>query len=125
MEKFEFSPAGVAALCQQLYLLDDQALAAEAITLKIDVQAWTIRHFDLDAVQLSYLEELPTAVKLFLADQGSFALGNRLPITLSKPPISGLRASKLFKTSSTLASVVNPDHGYTATGELLLTISYG
>ena len=125
MEKFEFSPAGVAALCHHLYQLNDTALAIEATAIEADFKAWTAQHFELDESQLLYLNNLPFEASRFLAFQSSFAVGHRLPVVLIKPELSGVRASKLFKTKAEIALTVWPDNSYTAEGDLLLTISYG
>lgn len=125
MEKFEFSPKGVAALCHHLYQLNDTELAIEATAIEVDFKAWTAQHFALDESQLFYLNNLPFEVNRFLAFQTSFAVGHRLTIILVKPEHAGVRASKLFKPKADLSMALGPDDGYTANGELLLNISYG
>mgnify|MGYP006145825787 CR=1 FL=1 len=122
MEKFEFSPTGVAALCQQLYQLDDTALDVEASFIAVDFKAWAIAHVAFTESQIVYLDELPLATIQFLAFQTSFAVRHRLPITLIKPEQAGARASKLFKPKAEMELTVLPDDSYTAEGELLLTV---
>jgi len=124
MNKFPFNPAGVAALCHHLYLMDDVALAIEATAIESDFKTWTAKWFDLDEGQLLYLNGLPLAALQFLAFQTSFTIGNRLPVTLIKPEQAGARASKLFEPKASVALTVLPDQSYKASGALVLTISY-
>ena len=124
MEKFQFTTQGFAALCQHLAALSDADLALVATAARTDLKHWTTQYFDLTAAQQLYLEELPSAALQFMADQTSFAIGNIRTLLLAQPTVLGKRASKLFKTTATLAAVISSTGELIAEGELLLTISY-
>lgn len=124
MKKHPFTPTGVAELQQDLYALDDAALAAEAAAIAADFVAWMDAHFDFAPGQLAFLQSVNLQVRQLIATQTSFAVGNRLPIILQKPELSA-KDEKLIKPKSSLTADADGNGDYVASGELVIEISYG
>lgn len=124
MTKFEFTPLGVAAMCQHFQHLDDAALAKASSALNDDFKAWVTNYFELSESQVLYLNTINDQVIDFMASNAAFALRNRLPIVLLKPEFAAKRDSKVTKPSSSLTAEVLPDGNYEASGEFQVEITY-
>lgn len=131
MEKQPFDEAGLQSLLQALYALPDQELSEQANGLNYHPKMWINGHFELDIDQLQYLDQMPQSVADFMGLQGSFALLHRLPITLDKKYQTVKDASngdddqgKLFKPTSNLAIETDSEGNVTASGDLILSVTY-
>jgi len=80
--KQPFSPEGAANVLASLYQLPDDALNLEAQAFNADLKNWLRQHFELNSHQAEYLEQLNPEATAFYAQQGSFAMQHRLPISL-------------------------------------------
>lgn len=131
MEKQPFDETGLQSLLLAIYALPDQQLNEESLALKHHPKLWINGHFELDQNQLDFLDQMPAASTNFLADQGSFAIANRLPVTLTKThlpktgtPTGGDDQDKFFETKSNLASGTNNLGEPQASGSLNIAITY-
>ncbi|TCC94194.1 hypothetical protein EZ428_05290 [Pedobacter frigiditerrae] len=126
MRKFTFNEAGFQALQQELYQLNNDMLAAEAYQIKNAFAAWVLSKFELAQSQIDFLNKLNEAYVVFMAEQTSFAVGNRLPVSLAKEeaPANGDDQGKIVYTKSSLTASNAHPSGFAAGGELLFMISY-
>lgn len=127
MEKQSFTETGLQALLTELYALPNDVLSEHAAALKHQPKLWINGHFELDTDQLSFLQNMPVAMSNFLGEQGSFAIGHRLPITLIKSydeNKNGDKPDKLFDTISSLSLQTDGQGQPTAGGELTIAITY-
>lgn len=125
MKKFPFNAAGFQAIQQELYQLDDQLLEAEAEQIKHSFVDWVLARFELAQSQVDFFKRLEERYLIFIAEQTSFAVGNRLPVSLAKeePPATGDDQGKIIYTKSSLTASQGPN-GFEAGGDLLFSISY-
>lgn len=126
MKKFPFNPAGLSALLAELYQLSDEALAVEALQIDHAFDSWVAAHFSLTERQLAYLHAIDPKAKKFLAFNGSFAVGNRLPIVLH---ISGEangsdEQGKIIWPKSSLSARSGGGSSFAAAGSLTIDIIY-
>lgn len=131
MEKQPFDESGLQSLLLALYALPEQQLMEEALALKHHPKMWINGHFQLNQQQLLFLDQMPSSTTNFLADQGSFAVANRLAVTLTKIhlPKTGTSTSsgeqdKFFETKSNLTSGTNNLGQPQASGSLSIEITY-
>ncbi|MFN0293479.1 hypothetical protein [Pedobacter helvus] len=131
MEKQPFDETGLQSLLLALYALPDQQLTEESLALKHHPKMWINGHFELDQNQLDFLDQMPAATTNFLADQGSFAIANRLAVTLTKTYLpktetttGGDDQDKFFETKSNLASGTNNLGQHQASGTLSIEVTY-
>jgi hypothetical protein len=130
MEKQPFDEAGLQSLLSDLYALPEEQLQEESLALKQQPKLWVNGHFALDQKQLDFLAQLPHSTAQFIGDQGSFAIANRLPVTLQKKhepkpkTNAGDDQDKFFKLEGNLASGTD-NHGIPqASGELHINVTY-
>lgn len=127
MEKQPFTETGLQALLAELYALPNVQLAEHAAALKLNPKLWINGHFELDTDQLDYLQNMPNTMANFLGEQGSFAIGHRLPIHLNKSGEenkNGDKPDKLFDTISSLSLQIDGQGQPSAGGELTIAITY-
>jgi len=125
MQKQPFTQSGLQDLLLDLYALSDSLLAEEAGALRHQPRLWINGHFDLTQDQLDYLQNMPTQLIQFIAEDGSFAISHRLPVTLSKGEKGGDdEQDKLFKTNSSLNIQTNNEGNIIAGGQLGIEITY-
>lgn len=130
MEKQSFDETGLQNLLLALYALPDNDLTEEAYALRNQPKLWINGHFDLNPEQLAFLQQLPTAVVNFLAQEGGFAIENRLAITLHKSYVpkqtivGGKEDDKWFKPTSNLAIETDTEGNTTASGSLTIVVTY-
>lgn len=126
MEKFPFTATGFTQLQEQLYLLPDAQLEAEAAQIQHNFDDWMASHFELSAAQLLFLSAIDNRLHALLAAQTSFAVGNRLPILLLKanPVAEGDEQGKIIWPKSTLTAIWGPNTTYMPSGILEIHIDY-
>lgn len=84
--KQPFTPEGAANVLANLYALPNDELQLEAQAFGHNLKQWLVQHFELNAHQEAYLEQLNAEATTFYAQQGSFCMANRLPIKLEVAP---------------------------------------
>src|ERR1700744_4519113 len=117
-----FTPDGVNAKISELYALPDADLQAQAGEVRNDFNTWLADNFDLDAAQQSYFDTMDSRWKQFTADNASFAIANRRPVTLiqgKKDPATG----KLIHTIPELTATFDST-GFSASGSFTIQIVY-
>lgn len=131
MEKQPFDETGLQSLLLALYALPDQQLMQESLALKHHPKMWINGHFQLDDKQLDFLDQMPAPTTSFLAEQGSFAIINRLDVRLTKTlrpktdaPAGGDDQDKFFETKSNLACGTDNHGKPKASGTLSIEVSY-
>lgn len=130
MEKQPFDETGLQHLLLALYAMPDNDLNEEAYALRNHPKLWINGHFELEPQQLEFLHQMPTAVTKFLAQEGAFAIENRLPITLQKnyqaedTRENGKEDDKWFKPTSNLAIETDSEGHTTASGSLAIEVTY-
>ncbi|WP_113653417.1 hypothetical protein [Pedobacter namyangjuensis] len=126
MKKYPFSDAGFQAMQKDLYALTDQELQVVANAVANHFNSWMSENFDLTESQIAFIEGQQPQMTAFLSTQTSFAMVNRLPITLIKPEskINALmRGAKLIRPK--VKAEMIPDGGpYHASGNLDIEITY-
>lgn len=124
MEKQPFDQTGLQQLLAGLYDLDPAARHAQARALLADPMAWICGHFELDPSQQAFLDQLPLQTLEFLGSQGSYAIANQLPITLSKsgdPKDEG----KLFTPKSSFWVAPDAQGRPVPKGAMAIEVVYG
>ncbi|SOD13904.1 hypothetical protein [Pedobacter xixiisoli] len=124
MQKQPFDETGLQSLLQALYALTDQQLNEEAAALKLQPKLWINGHFELTSEQLDYLDQMPAPISHFLGEQGSFAIGNRLPIVLHKEGDTPGDEDKLFKPKSNLTIETDSQGHISVGGSMSIDITY-
>jgi len=84
MIKFLFTDENFVKLQGDLYKLSDEALRAEAELIQHDFLAWMSVRFNFSDGQIKYFDAIKHKEKKLLAFDISFAVENRLPMTLNK-----------------------------------------
>ena len=125
MKKFPFTNEGFQAQQTVLYVLPDAQLKLEATQIKKDFKNWMANHFELAQTQLNFLQELDKRALSLIAFETSFAVANRLAISLNKadPPADG-DIDKIIWPKSTLSAKADKNFGYEASGTLEINIAY-
>lgn len=127
MEKQPFDETGLQQLLLALYALPDNELTEEAYALRNQPKLWINGHFELEPEQLEFLQQLPTVATQFLAQEGAFAVENRLPINLQKshlPKNGDGEQDKLFKPTSNLSVTTDSLGNSIPSGELNIEVTY-
>lgn len=125
MIKFPFDNAGFVALQTQCYQLTDEALRLEAEKISTDFDLWMADNFELTARQLAYLLAIDARAKSLLAFDTSFAIGNRLPISLHvEGEPNGDDQGKIIWPKSSFTAHSGGSIGYEAGGTLQINIRY-
>lgn len=130
MEKQPFDETGLQQLLTELYALPDFELSEQAFAFRNHTKLWINGKFDLDAQQLAFLAEMSPAAINFLAQQGGFAIENRLPVTLVKthqpadPGQDPPKQDKWFTTSSSLNTAMDGNGNTLPGGTLQLEVVY-
>ena len=126
MNKFPFTPTGVAEMCKHFYAMNDEALYAAARELGGDLTSWFKNTFILTERQIIYFDNINPQVQRFMAANGEFALANRLPIILLKEgePEPEPVDSKVANPKPKLAARILPNGQFTPTGEFVIEITY-
>ena len=124
MHKQPFTQAGFRALQAQLYQLNDTLLQLEADAIVLNFEHWFFNHLDVSLNQLSFLNEINPKALSFIAKQTSFAIANRLPVSLSKDEEEDDKTGKVIKPKSSFTVTAGSDGQMVVEGELLLQIYY-
>lgn len=126
MTKFPFSNEGFQALQQNLYALSDPDLFAVSNRVFNHFNEWMAENFDLSPSQIDFLETLSPKMTNFLSAQTAMAIGNRLPVTLTKPDgkSENLRGTKLIRPSSEASATSEGEEGFEVEGNLDIEIIY-
>jgi hypothetical protein len=126
MKKFPFNEAGFIALQEELYQLSDDLLTAQAKQIETTFENWVMTNFELSQSQIDFMKNLDQRYLGFMASQTSFAVGNRLPVSLAKedPPASTDEQGKIVYTKSSLTASNAQPTGFVAGGDLLFMITY-
>jgi len=123
MTKQPMTPTGVQDKVDELYLLSDTALDAEAAAVQADFKAWVKANFSLTSKQEDYLDELGGQILGFFGASCSVSFSNRLPIDLIYPAPPTTEYTKYTGCNNALA--VKSDGGKpVATGSISFEISY-
>ena len=122
---FPFTNAGFLSLQIELYQLNDEQLATIAKQVYEHFEDWVNEQFELTEKQLLYLSQIDERAKNLLAFNTSFALANRLPISLAKDGEStGDDQGKIIWPQRTLTAKSGANLGFEASGSLTIHISY-
>lgn len=124
MQKKPFNENGLQSILIELYALTDQELNEQAAALKQQPKLWINGHFELTTAQLDYLDQMPVAIASFIGDQGSFAIGHRLPVTLNKEGDATGDEDKLFKPKSNLTIETDNEGKVMVGGDMSIDITY-
>lgn len=125
MRKQPFTNAGFAAMQKELYSLNDEALAVYVDQIKLSFKAFIQNNFELTVSQFEFLNGLDLSLVSFLKSQTSFALSNRLTISLDKEPNDDDdKTGKVIKPKSSFTLTANTDGHVVATGDLIIQIYY-
>ena len=82
MEQVYFSPAGILLKQHELYALDDNLLAEQAMNLKSDIVAWSQQHFILTDRQNNWLYQQDASFKVDFASTVYYGLIGRYDINI-------------------------------------------
>ena len=124
MQKQPFTQAGFVALQAQLYQLNDTLLQLEADAIALNFEHWFFNHFEVSLNQLSFLNEISPKALSFVAKQTSFAVANRLPVSLAKDAEEDDKTGKVIKPKSSFTVTAGSDGNMVVEGELLFQIYY-
>lgn len=125
MNKFPFDNAGFLALQTQLYQWSDEALTRESEKIRADFDLWMAANFELSERQRAYLLSIDARAKLLLAFDTSFAIENKLPISLKvEGEPNGDDQGKIIWPKSSLTASSGGSIGYEAGGTLQINIKY-
>lgn len=124
MQKQPFTQAGFVALQAQLYQLNDTLLQLEADAIALNFEHWFFNHFEVSLNQLSFLNEISPKALSFIAKQTSFAVANRLPVSLAKDAEEDDKTGKVIKPKSSFTVTAGSDGNMVVEGELLIQIYY-
>lgn len=122
MAQQPFTPAGVQAKLDELYVLPDASLYAEADQVRDDFSNWMKVNFALTTEQDVYLDSLPLDFITPTAFDTSMAIRYRRPITLTQ--LGPVSASKLVRTSPALEYTYDPLGGISVAGSVSITVEY-
>lgn len=123
--KFPFSNVGFHSLQSELYQLNDEQLLIVSQSVDTNFDHWMKEHFEISEQQFSYLKLIDPKVKKLLSFNTSFALANRLPISLAKDGEgTGDDQGKIIWPKSTLSAKSGGQLGFEASGSLTIHISY-
>jgi hypothetical protein len=110
-------------LQNSLYQLNDEVLKIESDRIQHDFTTWLRNYFALTKNQLAFLDALDEKSKKLLSFDISFAVENRLPISLNKPSNSKEDSAKKIicpKNTSAKSGLI----GYQTDGILQININY-
>lgn len=125
MQKQPFTQAGFVALQTELYLLNDTLLQLEADEIALNFKGWMNDHFELSSNQTEFMNQLNPKAVSFLSSQTSFAVANRLPITLAKEEEEEEeKIGKVIKPKSNFTVTADASGNMVAEGDLLIQIYY-
>lgn len=126
MQKQPFTQAGFMALQTELYQLNDTLLQLEADEIAFNFKGWMNHHFELSSSQSEFMNQLNPKAVSFLSRQTSFAVANRLAITLAKKDEGDDddKSGKVIKPKSTFTVTADASGNMVAEGELLIQIYY-
>lgn len=126
MQKQPFTQAGFLALQTELYLLNDTLLQLEADEIALNFKGWMNDHFELGASQTEFMNQLNPKAVSFLSSQTSFAVANRLPISLAKEDEGDDddKSGKVIKPKSNFTVTAAASGNMVAEGDLLIQIYY-
>lgn len=124
MQKKPFSQPGFELLQTELYALDDVLLQLEADAIAINFKAWMNQHFELSVKQLTFLNLIDQKAVYFLEMQTSFAVANRLPITLQKTEDDDEKTGKVIKPKSKFTVTADSAGKLSVEGDLEIQIYY-
>lgn len=122
MAQQPFTPVGVQAKLDELYLLPDASLYFEADQVRDDFRNWMKANFSLTTEQDAYLDALPADFITPTAFDTSMAIRYRRPITLTQ--LGPVSASKLVRTSPALEYTYDPVSGVSVAGTVSITVEY-
>lgn len=124
MKKQPFTSNGLEQLLDELYALPPSQLQQQSEALRSAPKTWIQDHFELDNNQQLFLDQMQAQTSRFLGDQGSFAIGNQLPIILSKQGNEKDPDGKLFFPKSSLTISNSAGGSIKAGGYLEIQIIY-
>jgi len=122
MAQQPFTPAGVQAKLDELYVLPDASLYFEADQVRDDFRNWMKANFSLTTEQDAYLDALPGDFVTPTAFDTSMAIRHRRPITLTQ--LGTVSASKLIRTVPALEYIYDPVTGVSVAGAVSITVEY-
>jgi len=120
MNRFPFTQLGFFEFQQYLHLLSDESLQAESEAIQHNFNTWINVHFEIPIQQQSYLESIDEGIIQILALDTSFAVTNRLPISL-KEAVLDQGDKKAAKTVG-VAGSIQKLAVYEGTGKLEINI---
>lgn len=126
MKKQPFTNIGFANLQSELYKGPDEQLFLEAEAIKLDFKKWMYNQFELEPSQLKFLSELVPSMIVHLSEQTSFAVANRLPVTLNKSEEGkeGDKPGKIINSKSNFSASAGTSIPFLAEGDLTIEILY-
>lgn len=125
MQKKPFTQAGFESLQAELYALDDALLQLEADAIVLNFRGWMAKHFELTLAQMTFMNQIDQRCIYFLEIQTSFAVNNRLPISLAKgEPPGDEESGKVIKPKSSFTVTADNDGNMVVEGDLHIQIYY-
>lgn len=129
IKKQPFNEAGLSAVLEMLYNLNNDALLAEVSKLENNFSDWINTQFELTPQQATFFGQLNAQIMNFVTHQTAFAVANRLPISLIKlnekaTGEANTDGDKLFTPKSSLYATGNASGGIEAGGELVVEVIY-
>lgn len=125
MQKKPFTQAGFESLQAELYALDDALLQLEADAIVLNFKGWMYKHFDLTLPQMTFMDQIDQRCIYFLETQTSFAVNNRLPISLAKgEPSDDEESGKVIKPKSSFTVTAGNNGNMVVEGDLHIQIYY-
>ena len=125
MQKKPFTQAGFTALQNELYSLNDEALAGYVAQINSSFKVFIQDNLELSQTQLEFMTGLDPRIISFLESQTSIAVSNRLTISLDKEPNDDDdKTGKVIKPKSSFTATVHHNGHVVTTGDLIIQIYY-
>lgn len=121
---YPFTPAGVQSKINALYALSDTDLKTQADLIKADLRLWMNNNFSLTTAQQAYLNALDDRAVIYIGDQCSFNVENRLTILMVQEGTSSSGQFKWVHTENTNKVAANDNGDFIASGTLIIKIVY-
>lgn len=121
---YPFTPEGVNQKLDDLYALSDNDLKVQADLIKADLPQWMNNNFSLTTEQQTYLNNLENRAVIYLQDQCSFNVENRLTIFLVQEGSPSTGQFKWVHTENTNKVVANDNGDFSADGSFIIKIVY-
>lgn len=125
MPLYPFTPTGVQDKLDELYLLPDPALAAQAELIKADFRQWMKDNFSLNTAQKDFLDNMDNSAVDYFGDECGFCFNHRLEIKLIYPtPPAAPNIGKWPEATNTIQVKADGNGDVNVGGALTFTMVY-